>query len=121
MMLGNGKTQSPHAIAIKFTDSQGQTRLFKFYDKRYSGVAGRVDDYVVPLRIGATYMLQFTLDQFWCQDTTEFSIPLLSGENYLTAEFEGTGPTNVNSDMQGLKFTKFWLAKVSSNTLTLRR
>lgn len=121
IILGNGKTQSPHFIAIKFTDSQGQTRLFKFYDKRYSGVAGRVDDYIVPLRIGATYTMQFTLDQFWCQETTEYSIPLLSGQNYLTAEFEGTSPNSINSDMAGTKYMKFWLGKVNSNTLTLRR
>jgi hypothetical protein len=121
VMLGNGKVQSPTRIAIKFTDALGNTRLFKFYDKRYSGVGGRLDDYVVPLRIGSTYTFQLTFDQFWCQETTEFSIPLLSGDNYLTAQFEGAGPGSVNSDMQGTKLMKFWLGKVSSNTLTLHR
>jgi hypothetical protein len=121
MMLANGKVQLPYRVAMKFRDAQGNTRLFNFYDKRYAGVAGRVDDYVVSLRVGSTYTLQLTLDQFWCQDTREFSIPLLSGDNYLTAQFEGAGATFVNLDTPGMKHMKFWLGKVNSNTLTLRR
>lgn len=66
------------------------------------------------LRVGSTYTLQLTLDQFWCQETKEFSIPLLPGENYLTAQFEGSGASFVNSDMQGMKLMKFWLGKVNS-------
>src|SRR5262245_64891789 len=65
IMLANGKVQLPERVAIKFTDAQGNTRLFKFADKKYSVIAGRVDDYVVSLRVGSTYTLQLTLDQFW--------------------------------------------------------
>jgi len=121
IMLANGKVQLPDHLAIKFTDALGNTRLFKFGDKRYGSVGGRVDDYIVPLRVGSTYMLLLTLDQFWCQETNEFSIPLISGDNHLTAEFEGRGATMVNSDMPGIKLMKFWFGKVNSNTLTLRR
>jgi len=121
VMMANGKVQLPDRVAIKFTDAQGQTRLFKFGDKRYPGVAGRLDDYVVPLRVGSMYTLQLTLDQFWCQETKEFSIPLLSGDNYLTAHFEGTGANAVNSDMPGITLMNFWLGDVESNVLTMRR
>jgi len=120
IMLANGKVQLPDRVAIKFTDAQGKTRLFQFGDKRYGGIAGRVDDYVVPLRAGSTYTLYLTLDQFWCQETKEFSIPLLSGDNLLTAQFEGTGANAVNLDMPGMKLMNFWFGKVESNTLTLR-
>ena len=120
IMLANGKVQLPNRVAIKFTDAQGKTRLFRFGDKRYGAIAGRVDDYVVPLRIGSTYSLQLTLDQFWCQETKEFSIPLLLGDNYLTAQFEGTSANAVNLDMPGIKLMNFWLGKVESNILTLR-
>jgi hypothetical protein len=120
IMLANGKVQLPNRVTIKFTDTQGKTRLFKFGDKRYGAIAGRVDDYVVPLRVGSIYSLQLTLDQFWCQETKEFSIPLLSGNNYLTAQFEGTSANAVNLDMPGIKLMDFWLGKVESNTLTLR-
>ncbi len=121
IMLANGKVQLPNRLAIKFTDAQGKTRLFEFGDKRYGFVAGRVDYYIVPLRVGSIYTLQLTLDQFWCQETKEFSIPLLSGDNYLIAKFEGTAATDVNLDMPGIKLMNFWLGKVHSNTLTLRR
>ena len=121
MMLANGRVQLPNRLAIKFTDVHGNTRLFKFGDKRYPGVFGRVDDYVVSLRVGSTYTLQLTLDQFWCQETKEFSIPLDSNDDHLTAQFEGTGAAFVNLDTQGMKLMNFWLGKVNSNTLTLRR
>jgi hypothetical protein len=121
VMMANGKVQLPGRIVIKFTDAQGKTRLFKFGDKRYPGVAGRLDDYVLPLRVGSMYTLQLTLDQFWCQETKEFSIPLLSGYNYLTAQFEGTGAHAVNLDMPGIKLMNFWLGNVESNILTMRR
>ena len=121
LMMANGRIQLPDRIAMKFTDAQGKTRLFHFADKRYPGVAGRLDDYVVPLRAGSTYTLQLTLNQFWCQETNEFSIPLLSGDNYLAAQFEGTGANDRNLDMPGVTLMNFWLGKVESNTLTLRR
>ncbi len=121
VMMANGKVQLPDRIAMKFTDAQGKTRLFHFFDKRYPGVFGRLDDYVVPLRAGSTYTLQLTLDQFWCQETKEFSIPLFSGNNYLAAQFEGTGANAVNLDMPGIKLMNFWFGNVESNILTLRR
>jgi hypothetical protein len=121
VMMANGKVQLPDRVAVKFTDAQGKTRLFRFGDKRYPGVAGRLDDYVLPLRVGSTYTLQLTLDQFWCPETKEFSIPLLSGNNYLTAQFEGTGANAINLDMPGIKLMNFWFGKVESNILNLRR
>ena len=75
----------------------------------------------MPLRVGSTYTLQLTLDKFWCQETKEFSIPLLAGENYLTAQFEGAKASAVNSDMPGIALMHYWLGKVESNTVTLRR
>ena len=121
IMMANGKVQLPTNIAMKFTDAQGKSRLFKFGDKRYPGVGGRLDDYLVPLRAGSAYTLQLTLDQFWCYETKEFSIPLLSGNNYLTGHFEGTGANAVNLDMPGIKLMNFWFGKIESNTLTMRR
>jgi hypothetical protein len=120
-MMANGKVQLPNNISLDFTDAQGKTRLFRFAGKRYPGVAGRLDDYAVPLRAGSTYTLQLTLDQFWCYETKEFSILLLRGTNHLTAHFEGTGAKLVNSDMPAIKLMNFWLGKVESNTLTLER
>ena len=57
-MLANGKVQLPQNISLNVTDAAGQTRKLKFWDRRYAGVAGRLDDYVVPLPAGSTYMLK---------------------------------------------------------------
>ncbi len=121
IMLANGKVQLPTDIRLKFIDGQGKERLFEFADKKHSSIAGRVDDYLVPLRVGSVYTLTVKLDQFWCQETKEFEIPLTSGENRLTAQFEGTGARNVNLDMPGIRLMNFWLGKVESNTLVIKR
>jgi hypothetical protein len=91
-MTGNGKVQLPSYIRLNFTDAQGKEKLFEFADKTHSFVAGRLDDYVVPLRAGSIYTLKLTLDQFWCRETQEFEVPLRPGENRLTAQFEGRVP-----------------------------
>ena len=90
-MLANGKVQLPKYISINFTDGKGKTRLFQFTDKKHTNVAGRVDDYVIPLRVGSMFTLALRLDQLWCQETMEFEMKLLPGENRLTAQFEGRG------------------------------
>ena len=120
-MLANGKVQLPYNISLSFTDAKGKTRTFKFADKRHSLVAGRVDDYVVPLRVGSIYTLRLTLDQFWCDETKEFEVELLPGRNHLTAQFEGSGAKLVNTDMPAIKLMNFWLGRVQSNTLALER
>jgi hypothetical protein len=120
-MLANGKVQLPDHIAILFTDGFGNTRRFQFADKKHSFVGGRLDDYIVPLRVNSMYTLTVTLDQFWCQETSEFQIPLTRGANRLTAQFPGTGARLVNSDMPAIKLMNFWLGKVESNTVILER
>ena len=117
-IMANGKVQLPEDVNIYFTDAQGRSRVFKFADKNHSGVAGRLDDYVVPLRVGSMYTLRLTLDQFWCHQTEEFEIPLLPGKNQLTARFHGSGARLGNSD---IKLMNFWLGNVESNTLTIER
>jgi len=120
-MLANGKVQLPDHINLNFTDAQGKTRTFKFADKKHSFVAGRLDDYVVPLRVGSMYTLKLKLDQFWCPETKEFEIRLLPGRNQLTAQFQGSEANRVNLDMPGIKLMNFWLGKVESNTLVIER
>ena len=121
IMLANGKVQLPDYISLKFTDAEGIARKFKFADKKHSFVAGRVDDYIVPLRAGSMYTLTLTLDQFWCPETNEFAITLLPGKNSLTAQFEGGGARYINLDMPAIKFINFWVGEVESNTLVIER
>jgi hypothetical protein len=118
-MLANGKVQLPSYVSLIFTDAQDRTRVFKFADKKHPGVAGRLDDYVVPLRVGSVYTLKLSLNQFWCQETKEFEIPLLPGKNQLTAQFQGSVARLTNLDMPAIKLMNFWLGKVQSNTITI--
>ena len=117
-MMANGKVQLPDDVHINFTDAQGRSRVFKFADKKHSGVAGRLDDYVVPLRAGSMYTFKLGLDEFWCPETIEFEIPLLPGKNQLAVQFHGSGARLSNSD---IKLMNFWLGNVESNTLTIER
>jgi hypothetical protein len=120
-MIANGDVQLPNYVSLIFTDAQGRTRVFKFADKKHSGVAGRLDDYVVPLRVGSMYTLKLSLNQFWCPETKELEIPLLPGKNQFTAQFHGSGARLVNLDMPAIKLMNFWLGKVESNTITIER
>ncbi|PWT89168.1 MAG: hypothetical protein C5B55_11840 [Blastocatellia bacterium] len=120
-MLANGKVQLPANIALDFIDSFGRERRFEFADKKHAGIAGRVDDYAVPLRAGSSYTLRISLDQFWCQETSEFEVNLTPGRNQITAELEGTGAKYLNLDTPGLKLMNFWLGKVRSNTLVIEK
>jgi len=113
-----GKVQLPKYLSINLTDGKGKTRLFQFTDKNHSRVAGRVDDYVVPLRVGSMFTLPLRLDQFWCQETMEFEMKLLPGENRLTAQFEGRGAKYITLDMPGIKLTSGW-AKLTRIHLSL--
>jgi hypothetical protein len=103
------------------TDASGKTRNLKFFDQRYPGVAGRVDDYLVPLRVGSSYTLKLSLDQFWSPDTKEFEMKFFPGEYQITAQFEGGGAKTSNLDLPGIKLMNFWLGNLQSNIVVVKR
>jgi hypothetical protein len=120
-MLANGKVQLPDRVTIDLTDAQGKNRRFRFSDPNHGGVAGRMDDYIIPLRAGSMYTLTLKLNQFWCPETKEFGISLLPGKNELTAKFEGSSANLINLDTPGIKLMNFWLGKLESNTLFVEK
>jgi hypothetical protein len=120
-MLANGKVQLPENISLNLTDDGGKTRKLKFFDRRYPGVAGRVDDYVVPLRAGSTYTLNLSLDQFWSPDTKEFELKIFPAKYQIMAQFEGGGAKTSNLDVPGIKLMNFWLGKLQSNIMVVER
>ena len=120
-MLANGKVQLPENISLNVTDALGRTRKLKFFDKRYPGVFGRVDDYVVPLRAGSTYALKLSLDQFWSPDTKQFELKFIRGKYQITAEFEGGGAKTSNLDVPGIKLMSFWVGNLQSNIIEVER
>jgi hypothetical protein len=117
MMLANGKVQLPDRIRLKLKDAAG-IRELHFSDKRYPGVAGRVDDYVVPLRAGSTYTLRLTLDQFWSPSTKEFVLELKPGQYQVSAQFEGSGAKTNNIGSEGIRLMNFWKGKLQSGAVS---
>ena len=94
-MLANGKVQLPDAIRLILTDARGESRELHFFDRRYPGVGGRVDDYVVPLRAGSSYSIKMSLDDYWSPDTKEHRLNLAPGKYRIRAEFTGSGARHV--------------------------
>jgi hypothetical protein len=84
-MLANGKVMFPEAIRLTLTDAQGKTRELHFSDKRYPGVAGRVDDFTVALRSGSIYVLRASLDQYWSPATKESVLTFSDGRHRIAA------------------------------------
>lgn len=107
-MLDNGRVQLPDKIHLNLLDGSGRNRELHFSDRRHPGAAGRLDDYVVPIRGGSTYTVRLRLDQFWSPATKEFALKLAPGRYEVTAQFqEGRAET------RNLIFV--WTGKLQSN------
>ena len=120
IMLANGKVQIPTAIHLVLADSTGaaEKRDLHFAEPN---IAGRVDDYVVPLRVGSNYTVKVKLNQFWSPDTKETSIKLKPGKYQVSAQFEGNGAKTHNTGTESIALMNFWRGKLKSNVLSLER
>jgi hypothetical protein len=121
IMLVNGRAQLPFQVHLQLTDGDGSTRELHFMDRKHGGVAGRMDDYVVPLRVGSIHILKLSLDDFWCPSSKEFQIKLGRGKYQIAAQFEGGGAVSGMLDMAGVKFMPFWKGKLQSNVLAFQQ
>jgi hypothetical protein len=115
-MLGLGKVMMPGNIHLVVVDAQGQSRELDYFDRRYAGIAGGMDDYVVPLRAGSTYTLDVWMDQFVSPVTGEL-LKLETGRYEVFTRFEGRGSGRTNLGMEGMKWMNFWKGKIESNTV----
>ena len=120
MMFANGKVLLPDAIQLILIDSAGKSTELHFADRRYPGVAGRIDDYAVPLRVGSSYTLRLSLDNFWYPKTKGSRLKLKPGEYRVRSEFAGKGAQFVNGDMEGIKLMNFWQGTLQSDVTTFR-
>jgi len=111
-MRGNGKLMFPEAIRLSLTDAAGDTRERQFFDRRYPGIEGRLDDFTVALRAGAAYEFPVSLDQYLRVGTR-----LGPGRHRVQARFEGRGASYVNLDTPGIALMNFWKGTAQSNTL----
>jgi hypothetical protein len=116
-MLANGKVIFPSSIRLILTDPSGRTSELQYFDRRYPGVAGRVDDFTVALRVGSVHTIRATMDHYWSPSTKEFGVKLTDGRYRIVARFEGEGARTDNSDMPGVALMNFWKGIVQSNPL----
>lgn len=116
-MLANGKVQDPENFTFQLTDVNGTTRKFRFAS--VTSIAGRVDDYIVPLRAGSMYTVRLSSQNFHTPAMDSGSIPpLLSPcKCTITAGFIGDGAKAANLDTPGLRLLNFWSGKLRSNVL----
>ncbi len=115
IMLANGKFHLPDKIRLNQTDAAGKTRELHFSDKRFPGVAGRVDDYLVPLRAGSVYSLTLRLEDFWSPEDKDFAVKLKPGKNQIVAHFEGI------ADDTKTEIIPVWKGKLKSNVLNVEQ
>lgn len=114
IMLANGRVMFPQAVRIVLTNPDGRSRELKIPTPR---IAGRVDDFIVALRGGATYVLPITLDQYSSEETGEYGVKLKPGRHRISARFDGRGAANANLDTTGVKLLNFWQGSISSGVL----
>jgi hypothetical protein len=116
-MLSNDKVMFPEAVRLLLTDSQGTTRELQYFDRRYPGVAGRVDDFIVALRVGSLYAMRISLDRYWSPATKEYGLKLAPGQYRIEARFDGQGARSLNLDTPGIALLNFWKGTLRSNSL----
>jgi hypothetical protein len=117
-MLANGKVMFPEAVRLLLSDAQGNTRELLYSDKRYPGIAGRVDDFIVSLRAGSVYTIRVSMDQYWSPSTKEWDLTLAPGQYRIEARFEGQGAQFPSLDIRGVALLNFWKGTLRSNVLS---
>ena len=116
LMMANGPVLLPTALFLTITDWQNGARELSFFPDRSSGrLSGKIDDYVVPLRPGATYTMAVDLSHYWAPATKQFPLRLLTGEHTVVARLMARGAQYSKGDIALLKF---WTGTVQSNELT---
>ena len=114
-MFENGKWLEPENLHLTLVGADGKNQDFEFAGRRFSGVQGRIDDYIVPLRAGACYSLKLRGDEFWLPATVQIGLTLTSSRNELQAWFlsDGIG-TRPDARLMNL-----WKGKLRSNRVLL--
>jgi hypothetical protein len=118
-MLANGKPLHgralfPTNLRLDLTDAAGKSRELHFMGPN---VAGRVDDYVVPLRVGSLYTLKIPFSKFWHPAGKEAVLKLPPGDYRVSARFTGGGATQESSEF----IMNYWKGSLQSNTVTFKQ
>jgi hypothetical protein len=108
-----GRIQEPWAILLALTDADGKTREFQYRSRRVTVIRGRLDDFIVALPGGATYVLKSDLSQLGNYPPLD----LKPGRYRLSARYEGKSAQWVNVDTPGIRLWPFWEGTLQSNAV----
>ena len=98
---------------------EGESPMQWQYAVKSGGIAGRVDDYLVPLRAGSTYSLRLNLTQFWSANEHFASPALRSGSYRISADFNGGGAQFINLDTPGMRLMHIWTGQLRSEEIAV--
>lgn len=104
-------------MILNITDQQGIRREFSLIGP--GGIAGRVDPFVVPLPVGATFAIPIDLSKYWPAGSKEFNYKLKAGTFRIQAEFKGRSVSEkeANLDSKYAALLPYWEGVVESNEL----
>jgi len=117
IMLGNGISQFPMSIRLLLTGDDEKTLELEI---PFPAVAGRMDPYIVPLRVGSAYSLALRLDDFRPHKSHGESIRLKPGRYRLRAEFVGESRDHLTWRREGLPLLRYWPGRERSEEATFR-
>jgi hypothetical protein len=109
-LFANGIVAEPYGIELTLTEPSGSVRELR-YSRRFV-LAGRLDDFVVPLPTGATYVLRLNLAEGYLD-----GVKLSAGRYRIAAHFECHGAYFRNPDLLAISFLNFCKGSVHSNSL----
>jgi hypothetical protein len=112
-MISNGKVMFPEAVRLQLSDSQGRSRELHYFHRRYPGIAGRVDDFIVALRTASVHVLRVSLDTY--SGMNGFVPELERGRYRIEARFDAQGARSLNLDTEGIGLFNFWKGTLRSN------
>ncbi|MBO0798321.1 MAG: hypothetical protein J2P31_05820 [Blastocatellia bacterium] len=114
-MLGNGARLLPQAIRLVVTDEHNRSTEFRFFNRRYPAAIGRLDPYLVPLRVGSIYTLKLNLGDFWLSGI-DLQSYLSPGRYRISARFEGRGVgEQITADSTWVGMVRVWKGQLQTN------
>jgi hypothetical protein len=116
MMMG--KVMEPFYLELMITDPTGKTRHFQqitgSHGNRPLKGPGRLEEFVVGLPLGSTYILRVDLRAYWdVANTKEIGIRLAPGKHRISARLNGRDVKFSKS----LALLNFWKGSAESNVL----
>jgi hypothetical protein len=114
-MLDTGKVMEPRFLSLTITDAFGSIRTLHW--ARPFFVAGRMDDYPVALRAGASYSLPINTTDFRDDQSADRVLRLRPGRYRIEVLFQGRGSHAKGTNMEPLPW---WVGKAVSGSVDVQ-